>query len=860
MVGQTVLNYKILEKLGEGGMGVVFKAEDLSLRRTVALKFLSAQALGSPEEKARLLHEAQAAASLDHAGICPVHSIHEHEGAVFLAMAYVDGPSLAEKIKERPLPLDEALDTAIQIAQALQEAHERGIIHRDIKPSNVMLTGKGQVKIMDFGLAQVAGHTRLTKTGTMLGTPAYMSPEQADSRATDRRSDLWSLGVVLYEMLTAKLPFEAEHERAVLYAIISKEPQPVTSLRAGLPLEADRILAKALAKDPQHRYQHADDLLVDLKALRGRSGVTATKAPLDRPKPRKWRREMLTAGVALAVVIAALTLWMFRPEPAPVAQPTYRASLLPPPEMYFAPYGFAVSPDGERLAFVGLTADGSEALWVRSLNARTAQQLNGTQGASYPFWAPDSRRIGFFAEGSLKIVDTSGSAVQILAAAQSARGGAWNEQGTIVFSPSPDGPLFSISDRGGTPSPVTQVVPQSGKAHGWPSFLPDGRHFFYFQEWGLHDPQRPDGIYVASLDGVEAKLVSAELTGSVVFASGHLLYRYERSLLARPFDVGALEFSGPPLLVLDQELDQDRALGRSNFSISSTGVIVFQSVADAASELIWYGPDGVEQSRFPESAARDLRFSPDGRFLAVTFADLSNGKFFIRVHDLARGIATQLTQGGNDAFPTWSPDGRKIAYGAQSPGGVVNEISADGSGEPVLLFEGPHVIPNHYSPDGRSLVYMTFEHGRPQLAVYDRTEGTHVVIGRGAEAQFSPDGKWLASLAYDGRPAIVVQPFPVTGSRIQISERGSQPSWSHDGKKLLFMARDRKLMQASIDVSGGELRPGAPEILFQTHVTAANFTAIPQYAVTRDGRFLVNSLRSEAPLTLVMNWPELLRK
>jgi len=864
MLGQTVANYRIIEKLGEGGMGVVFKAEDLNLRRIVALKFLSPQAIGNPEEKARLLREAQATAGLDHPAICPVYGIHEHDGSVFLTMAYIDGPNLAAKVKQRPLPFDQALDIAMQMAQALEEAHQHGVIHRDIKPSNVMLTAKGQVKILDFGLAQVAGSTRITKTGTMMGTPAYMSPEQAEGRAADRRTDIWSLGVVLYEMLTGLLPFEAEQERAVLYAILHKEPQPVTACRSGLPLEVDRIVAKALAKDPGERYQHADDLLVDLKALRGTVASAEKRTPVPVARTQPARREMLAWALALLAVLSALGLWLFRPQPPPTPQPAFRTSVLPPPGNYFAPYGYTISPDGLRLAFIGVSADGSDMLWVQSLNARGAQQIRGTEGAAYPFWAPDSRRIGFFAGGSLKIVDTASSTVQILGGAPVGRGGAWNEQGVIVFAPANASPLLSISERGGTPMPVTSVAPESGRAHRWPMFLPDGRRFLYFQEWGPTDPASPDGIYAGSLDGGNATLVSGEIFGSVAFASGYLLYLDDRSLMARPFDPDGLRFTGPAVPIVDQELDQDYAFGKTAFSFSREGNVIFQSVADTSSELVWFSRDGVERNIIPDPGARSPHFSPDGRLLVVASNEASNGRRFIRVHDLQRGVATQLTDGGYEEFPTWSPDGAKIAYAFYERGRKsLNEVRADGSGEPVVLAQGAHMVPTDYSPDGRYLVYQSMERGSPQLVVLDTAGGTSTVLdtpgGRGGTAaQFSPDGRWLAHLA---QSELFVQPFPPTGARTQISSQGaSQARWSRDGKKLYFMAMDRKLMEVTIDTSGGEFLPSAPRPLFQTRIVAPAFVVFQYDVAPDDSRFLINSLRPEAPLTLLTNWTSMLQK
>ena len=397
MVGRTISHYKVLTKLGEGAMGVVYKAEDTKLERTVALKFLAAHAVEDPEHKARFVREAKAAARLDHQNICPVYEIDEVDGQTFIAMAYLEGQTLKDKIAERPLKLDEALDIAIQVAQGLQAAHQKEVVHRDIKPANLMLTADGQVKIMDFGLAQLADRTRLTKTATMLGTPAYMSPQQALREPTDHRTDIWSLGVVLYEMLTARLPFEGEREQAVLFAITSQDPEPVTALRSGLPIELDHLVNKALAKDPNERYQHVEDLLVDLRAVARESldpaGKSAASLRLG-PKPlwQAWRRHAPWAVTAL-LAVALAAVWVSR---SPVPEiPTLPARLvIPIPSDHQLPtgrsYPLDVSPDGSKLVYAAF-AEGASQLYLRPIDDFDATVLPGTRGAQGPFFSPDGR-------------------------------------------------------------------------------------------------------------------------------------------------------------------------------------------------------------------------------------------------------------------------------------------------------------------------------------------------------------------------------------------------------------------------------------------------------------------------------------
>ncbi len=450
-------------------MGEVWKAEDTQLRRTVALKFLSSETVDDDEVKTRLIREAQAAASLDHPNICPVYGIHEENGETFIAMAYVDGPSLADKIKERPLPLDEALNMAIQIAEGLQEAHEKRIVHRDIKPQNIMLTAKGQVKIMDFGLAAVAGRSRLTKSGTTLGTPAYMSPEQLEGRDVDRRADIWALGVVLYEMLTQRTPFAADYEQAIAYGILNEEPEPVTAQRRGVPPKVDDLLTKALAKDASERYQHVEEMIVDLKSLSKKpqkeeskrygsagelevdlgnladqlkSGRTTVIRSAMRPSLAAEKKSIAAWLIGAAALVAGLVIGGLAFRSAPPPAPEVRFEILPP-EGVLGVSVFegepVVSPDGRKFAFLGANAGGESALYLRSLDRVETAIVAGTQGAAFPFWSPDSRYLAFFTDDKLFRVDVNGGAPQALCDVVDGRGGAWADlegsgSGVIVYS------------------------------------------------------------------------------------------------------------------------------------------------------------------------------------------------------------------------------------------------------------------------------------------------------------------------------------------------------------------------------------------------------------------------------------------
>jgi len=492
-----------------------------------------------------------------------------------------------------------------------------------------------------------------------------------------------------------------------------------------------------------------------------------------------------------------------------------------------------------------------------------AQQLNGTEGAVFPFWSPDSRRVGFFAQGKLKTVDVGGGAAEVLCEAPIGRGGTWNRDGTIVFAPSIAGPLYRVSAGGGAPTPVSRTArPGSGQGHRWPSFLPDGKRFLYFVDWSAPDDKQANGIYVGSLDSGEPKPISSELSGTVAYASGNLLYVRNGSLMAQPFSLDRLETIGPPVAITQQEVEKDPNFLQSGFSASENGVMIFQSVVDSSARLVWFDSSGKELQQIPEVGYSFPDLSPDGRVLAVASDDEHNGRHYLRVYDLERSVSTRLGDELIQETPIWSRDGKRITYPTVKDGTYyVEEIGTDGSGPPKVLLKGARMAPNDWSPDGH-LVFMDFAKGRPHLAVYSASD--HQVTefsAAGAEGQFSPDGKWIAYTGTGGHSArdIFVQPFPGPGGRIQISNAGgAQPRWGRDGRHIFFIEPDRKLIAVSFDPQTGSA--GAPQELFQTRIVAPVFLTF-QYDVSPDGRFLINSFASNSPspLTLLTGWTALLK-
>jgi Tol biopolymer transport system component/DNA-binding winged helix-turn-helix (wHTH) protein len=531
------------------------------------------------------------------------------------------------------------------------------------------------------------------------------------------------------------------------------------------------------------------------------------------------------------------------------SQHLLRSSLLPPPNTSFLPDHFALSRDGTRLAFIAADSNGEETLWVRDLSAATAQRVAETEGARMPFWSPDGRRVGFFAGGKLKTIDVSGGAVRILCDARVGLGGAWNSDDVILFAPQVAGPLYRVAARGGTPDPATPVPhQQSSQQHCWPVFPPRSDRFLFFvNRTGPGDLLR-NGIYAGSLTSTDVHLLSSEIAGNVGFASDHMFFVAEGGLKAQAFDSAQAQLIGPVVPIVQHELlSSDRAWFHQAFSVSDPGTVVFQSRMDFAPEMVWINMDGNEETLI-HGGYWGTAISPDGRFVAVSSEEFHDGRQYICVHDIERGVTSRLTDGGREWHPSWSPVGDNIIYDStEAYASCTYSIPADGSGSPQLILE-PGSIAAHVSADG-ALVCARLVCGWPHLEVRlpNRTES--IMVGPGVEPQFSPDGKWLA-YTEPGGSGIAVRPFPALRSQLKISAgRGAQPRWSRDGTKLFYISPDKKLMAVSFDPGSG--RAGAPTMLFQTRIVRSAIAGL-QFDVAPDGRFLINSLPAgPLPLTLL---------
>jgi len=880
MIGSTISRYKVFAKLGEGGMGVVYKAQDTKLDRPVALKFLPAHLLGNEEVRKRFHREAKSAAALSHPNVCTVFEIDEADNQTFIAMELIEGESLDEKIARGPLPLDEALAIAQQIAEGLQAAHDRGVIHRDVKPENILVDPKGHVTIMDFGLAQLQQASRLTKADQTLGTTTYMSPEQAQGAEVDHRTDVWALGVVLYEMLVGERPFKGEYDSAILYSILNEQPEPITSLRTGVPMELEVAVNKALAKRPDERYQSLADFLIDLRAVSktkasGSSRVMSVAMPPPaREEPARARTPWMMAAFALAAAFLGLA-YVHLTQPEPPRPPLRRYTLVhpdPPPDSWVdAP---RISPDGKHVAYSLRSPQGGD-LWLWSLDQTVPRLIQ--EGGSNGFWSPDSKTLGFLAENEIR--RTGIEDVRPTRVYGPVRGGIslaqWSPDGeTIVFVGQQPLDILEVPASGGEPSLFLASDPLR-EALGMPvgsRVLP------------IAFAQRPGGEYVLFVHGRVGSVSSTGVVdlnsgtihklaeeGRARYSSGHYLYGegyYASEIFAVPYSLETLSPVGAPFVAVE---------GGTGYSVSSEGSLVYidRRIRPYPDQYSWRDRDG-NRVGAPWGEAHSLTYaelSPDGENVAFVARD-DEGVGDLWVESIARGVRTRLTSGADiERFPRWSPDGDYVAYssGAGS-GSEIVILRADGDGDPETVLSTPvGEGPSDWSPDGRRLLYYRFTDGKQSdLAYLERQDdGSWLPVdylnGPSEErtGRFSPNGRYVAYETNEsGTWEIHVRRFPEGDRKITVSNgRGMAPHWSADGKELFFVHL-RTLMAAPVTWDGDDLTIGVPKPLFE-HPQPLNRVLSANYDVSADGRFLVIDEGEGPPikrppprLHVVLNWAE----
>ncbi len=888
--------YEIVSLIGAGGMGEVYLARDPKINRDVAIKVLPAAFSADTDGLRRFEQEAQAAGAISHPNILAIHDVDTHDGSPYVVSELLEGETLRAQLNGTALPTRKAIDYAMQIAHGLAAAHERGIVHRDVKPENIFITKDGRVKILDFGIAKLIerrdgneAHTDVptqmlnTDPGTVMGTVGYMSPEQVRGRPIDHRTDIFSFGAVLYEMLSGRRAFRGDSAADTISAILKEDPPELSETNKNINPGLDRVVRRCLEKSREERFHSASDLAFALEALSDTQGsgattIAATRATTEAPGSG-FRRKLLdrlgwiAAAVFLASTLALAAAYFRRAQPR---VETVRFTMLAPEKTNYSE-SLALSPDGRRLAFA-VRSSGGKSLWVRALDSVEARELPGTEGAEFPFWSPDSRSIGFFAGNKLKKIDVAGGSPQTLAEASAdPRGGAWGTDGTILFTPNFTSPLLKVSAAGGMAEPVTELDgSREQTSHRWPSFLPDGRHFLYFARARRKDAE---GVYVGSLDSKERNfLLNTNLLAAYVPASGtaadHLLFIRDKTLMAQPFDVGKLQLIGEPSVVAEGVLnfpEEGGPTGYAAFSASANGHLSYLPGSVSLTQMGWFDRAGKSLGSVgSQGLFSEIWQSPDGKRVTFGRADLQSPDIWLI--DLVRGTMSRFTfDAAADACPLWSADGSRIFFSSNRDGGkfhLYQKISSGAGNDELLLKTDYNAFADDWLSEkaGELLLYesdspktrydlwvlpLTGER-KPYPFLQTEFNETH--------SQFSPDGRFVAYVSDEsGRAEVYVQSFPAAGGKWQISTGGGdQPQWRRDGRELFYIAPDKTLMAVPI-AAGNSFEPGSPVALFATSIPLGSLTADRNhFVVAADGqRFLINNLVDEGskqPITLVLNW------
>jgi len=885
LIGAKLGRYEIRSQIGAGGMGEVYRARDTQLGRDVAIKIIPSSFAVDKDRLRRFEQEACAAGALNHPNVLIVHDIGAHDGTTYVVSELLEGETLRKRIGGNPLAQRRAIDYALQIANGLAAAHEKGIIHRDLKPDNIFITNDGRVKILDFGLAkltQLDGNqaqtdvpTRRVDTdpGVVMGTVGYMSPEQLKGRPVDHRTDIFSFGAILYEMLSGRRAFHGESAAETMSAVLKEDPPELSATNKTVSPALERLVNHCLEKNPEGRFHSARDVAFALEALSGSAAVASetTVAQSFVPTTSRARHWLPWALMAMGLLLAGVFAWLYfrgqRRDAGPLEAMRFtivvpeKARIIGPP---------MISPDGRSVVFRLNTGDGKDPLWMRAMGSFDGRALVGTEGGFQPFWSPDSRSVAFFANGKLKRIDVSGGVVQTICDAPTNVSGAWSRDGTILFSRGVASGLYRVPAAGGSPVQVTTVDASRNEIeHTWPAFLPDGRHFMFLVR---NAQPENSGIYIGAVDSKEITRVVQAHSSVAYTAPGYLLFVRESTLMAQGFDADTLELKGEAFPVVEQ-IVRNPVIGRAMFSVSENGVLVFRTGNINSNQLTWFDRSGKLAGTLASASGYNApALSPDEKKVAVSRVDLQSGTGSdIWLMDLERGTQIRLTTDpASDIYPSWSPNGDRLTFISTRAGATSIYLKpSNGASTEEPLVSSPELKYNpQWSPDGQSIIYSQLN-SKTNVDLYVLSlagdkKPTSLLQTNFIEAQarFSPNGRWVSYISNEtGQFEVYVESFPATGAKLAISTGGgSQPQWRADGRELYYYSPDRKIMAVEVNGDGATFKAGEARALFEIRVSSAdqNFPGNGYYTVTHDGkRFLVSSLL-DAPerqqVNVIVNW------